>query len=152
MTITREQIMQDVLDLLQRLAEDWEYTDPITPQTRFFADMGLASLDVVVLGTAVQQHYGRVLPFTDLFAEVGQRELPDIPVGEWVDFIYDCLMQLEKGPLPASPTAGGGNEGGDVPASPPAGETEGPFSDHTSGRGRDVAASPPLGGTEGGAR
>jgi acyl carrier protein len=84
---SREQIMSDVLGLLRKLADDWEYAGEITPQTRFFADMGLTSLDVVVLGTAVQEHYGQVFPFVQLFFHVGQRALPDIPVGEWVDFI-----------------------------------------------------------------
>ena len=88
MKASREQIMSDVLSLLHKLADDWEYTGEITPETRFFADMGLGSLDVVVLGTAVQEHYNQVFPFVELFAQVGQRALPDIPVGEWVDFIH----------------------------------------------------------------
>jgi acyl carrier protein len=83
--------MSDVLRLLTTLADDWEYTGEITPQTRFFADMGLGSLDVVVLGTAVQEHYKQVFPFVELFARVGQRAMPDIPVGEWVDFIHQHL-------------------------------------------------------------
>ncbi len=85
---TREEILDDNLRLLRQLANDWEYTGEITPQTRLFGDMGLASLDVVVLGTAVQEYYGQIMPFHELFAEVGQREFRDIPVGEWVDFIY----------------------------------------------------------------
>jgi len=93
---TREQVMEDVLMLLRKLSDDWEYTGEITPETRFFADMGLQSLDVVVLGTAVQEHYGQVLPFMKLFAEMGQRSLPDIPVGEWVDFIHHELGQTES--------------------------------------------------------
>jgi acyl carrier protein len=88
---SREQIMEDVLGLLRKLADDWEYAGEITPQTRFFADMGLTSLDVVVLGTAVQEHYGQIFPFVQLFFHVGQRALPDIPVGEWVDFIHQHL-------------------------------------------------------------
>jgi acyl carrier protein len=91
---TREEIMDDMLRLLRQLADDWEYTGEITPQTRLFTDMGLASLDVVVLGTAVQEHYGRILPFQEFYAEVGQRETRDIPVGEWVDFIYRHLNNV----------------------------------------------------------
>jgi acyl carrier protein len=91
MKATRDQIMSDALGLLRKLAGDWEYTEEITPDTRFFADMGLGSLDVVVLGTAVQEHYKQVLPFAELFAQVGQRAMPDIPVGEWVDFIHRHL-------------------------------------------------------------
>ena len=93
MNLPRDKGMDDVLGLLRQLAEDWEYTEEITPQTRFFADMGLASLDVVVLGTAVQEHYGQVLPFAEYFAQVGQRGIPDIPIGEWVDFIHTHLNQ-----------------------------------------------------------
>lgn len=95
MNKTREEIMQDMLRLLRQLADDWEYAGEITPQTRLFADMGLASLDVVVLGTAVQELYGQVLPFQEFYAEVGQRDTQDIPVGEWVDFIH---RYLENGP------------------------------------------------------
>jgi acyl carrier protein len=94
---TREDIMEDILGLLQKLADDWEYTGKITPRTRFFADMNLASLDVVILGTAVQEHYGQILPFPEFFAELGQRGIPDIPISEWVDFIHAHLNNL---PLP----------------------------------------------------
>ena len=93
---TREQVMEDVLMLLSKLSEDWEYGGEIKAETRFFADMGLASLDVVVLGTAIQEHYGRVFPFMKLFAQLGERQIPDIPVGEWVDFIYDQMRSAES--------------------------------------------------------
>jgi acyl carrier protein len=85
---TREEVLQDVVMLLGKVSEDWEYGGEITPETRFFADMGLTSLDVVMLGTAIQEHYGRVFPFMKLFAEMGERQIPDIPVGVWVDFIH----------------------------------------------------------------
>ena len=88
---TRGEILADVLQLLRELADDWEYGSDITENTYLFADMGLESLDGVVLGTAVQEHYGQVLPFPEFFAEVGQRELRDISVGEWVDFVYRHL-------------------------------------------------------------
>ena len=102
MKTSRDQIMSDVLGLLTTLAGDWEYTGEITPQTRFFADMGLGSLDVVVLGTAVQEHYKQVFPFAELFAQVGQRAMPDIPVGEWVDFIH---KHLDAGAVVDGPAA-----------------------------------------------
>ena len=47
---------------------------PIEPETRFFADLGLASIDAVVLGEAIQQHYGRPLPFGELMADLGRRD------------------------------------------------------------------------------
>jgi acyl carrier protein len=98
--MSRDDIMADVLGLLRKLADDWEYTGEIAPETRFFADMGMRSLDLVILGTAIQEHYNRVFPFAKLFANIGQRELPDIPVGEWVDFIhvnFEAAPALERG-------------------------------------------------------
>jgi acyl carrier protein len=104
MKASRDQIMADVLGLLRKLADDWEYTGEITPQTRFFSDMGLRSLDVVVLGTAIQEHYNQVFPFVQLFAQVGQRAVPDMPVGEWVEFIHQHMQDASAGP---GRTAGG---------------------------------------------
>jgi acyl carrier protein len=93
---SRKEIMADVQALLQEMAEDWEYSGPITKETCFLADMGLQSLDVVVLGTAVQERYGRPLPFQQLFIEIGQRQVRDISVGEWVDFIYEHYDGSER--------------------------------------------------------
>ncbi len=45
----------------------------LTEETRFFADLGLASIDAVVLTETLQKHYGRTLPFHELIAEVGRR-------------------------------------------------------------------------------
>jgi acyl carrier protein len=91
MSKNREEIMQDMLRLLRQLAEDWEYAGDVTPETRFFTDLKLASLDVVVLGASIQEYYEQVLPFADFYAEVGRRERPDVSVGEWVDFIFKHL-------------------------------------------------------------
>jgi acyl carrier protein len=85
---SRDEILVDVVMLLRRLADDWEYSGEITQDTQFIADMGFQSLDVVVLSAAVQEHYEQVLPFPELFAEIGQRPIPDISVGEWVDFVH----------------------------------------------------------------
>ena len=91
---TREDVMEDVLTLLSKVSEDWEFTGEVTPETRFFADLGLTSLDVVVLGTAIQEHYGRVFPFMQFFAQLGEKQVPDIPVTEWVDFIHRQLAEV----------------------------------------------------------
>ncbi|HTE59389.1 MAG TPA: acyl carrier protein [Solirubrobacteraceae bacterium] len=81
-------ILADVLAMVDELAGDWEYDGEITPDTFFLADMGLESLDLVVLGTMVQQRYGR-LPFAEYLAEIGGRpvEERDITVAELVAFI-----------------------------------------------------------------
>lgn len=64
-----------------------DFSGLIAPETRFFGDLGLASIDAVVLGEALQRHYGRSLPFADLMAELGRRAERDITLGELVAFL-----------------------------------------------------------------
>jgi hypothetical protein len=51
-------------------------------------DLALESLDLVIIGTSVQQRYGR-MPFAEWLAEIGQRpvEARDVSVGELVAFV-----------------------------------------------------------------
>jgi acyl carrier protein len=87
----RKSILEDVLQLLRKLADDWEYGGEIAEGTYLLADLGLASLDVVILANAVQERYGQIFPFPDFYAEIGQREPRDVTVGEWADFIFQNL-------------------------------------------------------------
>lgn len=63
----------------------------IDEDTRFFADLGLASIDAVVLSEALQQHYGQALPFGELMAEIGRRTDRDLTIGELVAFLQSHL-------------------------------------------------------------
>jgi acyl carrier protein len=87
-TIHKESIMAEVLSLLIQLAGDWEYSGEILPETFLFADLGFESIDAVVLASHVQEHYQRQLPFPELLAELGRREIKDMNVGELVEFIH----------------------------------------------------------------
>ena len=81
-------VLNGVLEMLTELSGDWEYDGDITPDTYFLADLGLESLDIVVLGTLIQQRYGR-LPYAEYLEELGQRpvEERDITVAELVAFV-----------------------------------------------------------------
>jgi acyl carrier protein len=81
-------VLAGVLGLLGELKEDWEYEESIDPQTRFIADLGLESLEIVVLSTMIQQQYGK-LPFPAFFDEIGQRPIDerDVTVAELVAFV-----------------------------------------------------------------
>jgi acyl carrier protein len=63
----------------------------IDMETRFFADLGLASIDAVVLSEAIQNHYQRSLPFNELMAEIGRRTERDLSIGELVAFVSSHL-------------------------------------------------------------
>jgi len=90
MTTLDPQVLQGILELLEEAQGDWEYEGEIGPDTRFVADLGLESLEIVVLSTMVQQRYGR-LPFPQFFEEIGQRpeEQRDISVAELALFVCE---------------------------------------------------------------
>jgi acyl carrier protein len=88
---TREEVFAHLVGQLQQVAHDWEVEGGITEQTRLFGDLNFESLDLVVLGAALQEHYGRTFPFAEFFAEIGQRQQKDLTVGEWLDFLYQHL-------------------------------------------------------------
>jgi acyl carrier protein len=100
MTRTRDQILAEVLDLLNGVVRDWDFEAPLGGETRLFADLAFESLDLVVLGAAVQERFGQTFPFPEFFAEIGQREVRDLTINEWVDFIERHLKD--------TPVAAGG--------------------------------------------
>jgi acyl carrier protein len=81
-------------DVTRLLAELHGYDDraALGPDTRFFADLGLASIDTVVLGERLEHHYGRALPFDRLMADLGQRAHRDLALGELVAFLHRHLQ------------------------------------------------------------
>jgi acyl carrier protein len=81
---------------LQSVFRDALGIDPIIPidrETRFFADLGLASIDAVVLGEAIQRHFDRPVPFAELMADLGRRERRDLVIGELIDFLRVHLLR-----------------------------------------------------------
>lgn len=84
------QILADLGEILANF-HGREYSEPIGRETRFFADMGLASIDAVVLGETLEARYNQKLPFGDLMAELGARTDRDLRIGELVDFLQKHL-------------------------------------------------------------
>jgi acyl carrier protein len=87
----KESIFRTVTGMIVKMLGDWEYSGEIRLDTLLVSDLGFESLDIVVLGETIQKHYARNLPFTQFYAELGQREARDIRVGEFVEFICQHL-------------------------------------------------------------
>jgi acyl carrier protein len=97
---TREEIQDYVLATLQELCRDWDYSRPVGPGSLLFSELGLESLDAVVLGTIIQEHFQQPLPFAELLAEIG-REQRDLSIQELVDFVDRSLQQAAVETKPA---------------------------------------------------
>ena len=83
----RQQIQEYILQILESLSQDWDYSTAVGPDTLMVSELGFESLDLVVLGTAVQEHYQVQMPFAEFLALIGQREQKDVSVAELVDFV-----------------------------------------------------------------
>lgn len=88
----RSQVLAELRDLLSNF-HGREYSGEIGPDTYFFADLGLASIDAVVLGEMLQARYGKDLPFGELMAELGRRENRDLCIGELADFLVTHIAR-----------------------------------------------------------
>jgi acyl carrier protein len=86
--------LQQVMDHLALLLSNFngrEYSGGIGPETLFFADLGMMSIDAVVLAETLEKHYGRRFPFPQFLAQLGQRGAEDMAVGELAAFLYQNL-------------------------------------------------------------
>jgi acyl carrier protein len=87
---TLQQVLDDLAGVL-RSFNGREYSGPITARTQFFADLGMMSIDAVVLAETLERHYGRKFPFHEFLAGLKQRGAGDIEVGELAAFLHAHL-------------------------------------------------------------
>jgi phosphopantetheinyl transferase/acyl carrier protein len=95
---SRQEILDYLLQKMGELTQDWDYPDPVSPESRLFTELGFESLDAVVLCTAIQEHYQTPMPFAELLAEIGQQQR-DLSIDELTDFVDTHL----GGPAGTSP-------------------------------------------------
>lgn len=100
---TRQEILEYVLKLMGELCQDWDYSRPVGPDSLLFTELGLGSLDAVVLGTAIQEHYATHMPFAELLAEIGEQQR-DLSIRELVDFVEKYVGDPAETPIPAVKT------------------------------------------------
>jgi acyl carrier protein len=86
----QQTIMTDLAGILRNF-HGREYSGAIGPQTYFFADLGLASIDAVVLGETLEEHYGQKIPFDLFMADLGRRAVRDIQLGQLAAFLHQHL-------------------------------------------------------------
>jgi acyl carrier protein len=86
-TALNNSIAESVKDILYKMMADIDFDEEIRPSTWLVADLGFESIDIVVLGTTIQQQLNDKLPFTEYLSQVGQREIRDISFDELVTFV-----------------------------------------------------------------
>lgn len=86
-TRSADQILRDLAEAMRQAFPDRDYSGPVGSDTRVFADLGLASIDVVVLGEKLEGLYGRKLPFGSFLSALRNRGADDLELGELVEFL-----------------------------------------------------------------
>lgn len=81
-----EAILGDLATVTRTAFPDRDFPDA-TSETRVFADLGLASIDVVVLGEQLEAHYGRTLPFGQFLTALRNASADDFTLGELTEFL-----------------------------------------------------------------
>lgn len=82
-----EQIYRDLAEIVTTAFPDRDYSGPVEAGTRVMGDIGLASIDLVVLGERLETFYGKRLPFGSFLAGLRTRGADDLELGELVAFL-----------------------------------------------------------------
>ena len=82
-----DEILRDLRNVVQRTFPDRDFPDGVSGSTRVFADLGLASIDLVVLAERLETHYDRRLPFGVFLKELRDRGADDVELGDLVAFL-----------------------------------------------------------------
>lgn len=80
-------IHADLAAVMRRTFPDRDFPGPADDATRVFGDLGLASIDLIVLAERLEQHYGRRLPFGPFLKGLRDRGADDLELGELVRFL-----------------------------------------------------------------
>ena len=87
MSRSPDQIYRDLAGVMATAFPDRDPPEAAGPGTRLFADLGFASIDLVVLGERLEQFYGKRLPFGPFLAGLRNRGADDLELGELVAFL-----------------------------------------------------------------
>ncbi|QDV10415.1 hypothetical protein CA51_02640 [Rosistilla oblonga] len=87
---TRPEILSDLQEILSDF-QGQTYDAPIDEQTMFFQDLGFASIDAVVLGETLEEHFQTKLDFNPFLSELAAKQVKDLQVSELVDFLHRSL-------------------------------------------------------------
>lgn len=92
-----EKIETTVIDIVADLVQDWgvDLNGGISGRTLLVADLEFASVDVIQLCVAIEEHYNCKMGFQDLLMKDG-RYISDLSVTQMVEFLDGRLKERAK--------------------------------------------------------
>jgi acyl carrier protein len=89
--LSRVKVRSDLLTILKEIRDGWDCSIEITEDTGIFRELGFESIDAVALGSALEEHFDRTLPFAEFLTKVREQDLQDITVGQLLAFLMTSL-------------------------------------------------------------
>lgn len=86
-----DQFLNDLSAVMRQAFPDRDYSGPVDANTRVFADLGLASIEVVVLAEKLEAFYGRKLPFGPFLNGLRTSGAEDLELGALVAFLQQHI-------------------------------------------------------------
>lgn len=85
---TTEEIEKTLAAIVEDLTQDWglELDDRVSGPTRLVADLDFASVDVIQLCVAIEQHYQQKMGFQELLMKDG-KYVSDLSIMQMANFI-----------------------------------------------------------------
>ena len=83
---TADRILAELAEVVGHTFSDRDFP-PVDLQSRAFADLGLASIDLVVLAERLEGYYGKKLPFGVFLKGLRDRGADDVVLGDLVTFL-----------------------------------------------------------------
>lgn len=93
MAESKSAIEQTLIHIAADLTQDWgiELDEPLSAKTRLVADMEFASVDIIQLIVAIEEHYNHPkMGFQDLLMNDGSY-VDDLSIGQLIDFVHEKL-------------------------------------------------------------
>jgi acyl carrier protein len=82
-----DEVLAALAEVVRATFPDRDFPEPVELGTRVFGDLGLASIELVVLAERLDAHFGRRLPFGTFLKGLRDRGADDLHVGELVAFL-----------------------------------------------------------------
>ena len=89
--MTQTQVREDVIGILSEVRDDSHCSTTLTEDTRLFADLGFESIDVVALGSALEQHFNQSFSYAEFISRARREQWADITVGQLLAFLASSL-------------------------------------------------------------
>jgi acyl carrier protein len=95
---TYDSIRADLFDIMRQLRDDWHWSADIDDRTGIFRELGFESIDLVALGSMLEEHFNRTLPFAEFLTKAREDRVDDITIGAMVSFLLVNLTQPDVQP------------------------------------------------------